>query len=138
MFGRVRVGLNCQSTLAPSSVNKSCRNQWTILWIRFSWLRPTVALPRDKINHIACHYVVCAKNGLGCSFIPKIFGWPACFAVMLPCSLIMQFTSYIVTLYCMKMEVCESYNARSNNSKIRLHMEITVLFQKRAVNGKRQ
>ena len=33
---------------------------------------------------------------------------------------------YIVTLYCIKMEVCESYNARSNNSKIRLQVEITV------------
>ena len=42
---------------------------------------------------------------------------------------------YILTLYCIKIKVCENYNARSNNSKIRLQMEITLLFEKRAVNG---
>ena len=45
LSGQMGVGLSSLSMLAPPNVNKSHRNQWTILWSRLSLLRPMQVWP---------------------------------------------------------------------------------------------
>ena len=65
--------------------------------------------------------------------LPRFFNGPVALPLngqQLKTELITYSDQYIVTLCCVKLAVCEGYNARSNNSKIRLQVGITVLFQK--------
>ena len=75
LSGQVGAGPSCLSTLAPPNVNKSHTNQYFGSDYVCSD-QSKFGLPRGKINHVACPYVVHAENGQGCHPFRKYLGDP--------------------------------------------------------------